>query len=290
MTPRGVTWLGLVSNLVLAGGKIGAGLLFGSQAILADGVHSLTDLASDVAVLIGLRYGDRPADPSHPYGHRRMHTLAAMFIGLVLLGLAWEIGYRAVLSLRDVHRTTITGPWPLVLALVTIPVKEFLYQLTVRIGRKTDNPAVIANAWHHRTDAMSSLAAAGGIAGAMFLGKHWSVLDPMMAGVIAAFLVMASAKLIWSSGSELIDRAPGEKTMARIAEIVLRTPGVKTYHAIRARKLGGQVEMDVHVMVDPNLTVREGHDIASNVRRRIRMAETNVQQVIVHVEPDEQEE
>jgi cation diffusion facilitator family transporter len=290
MTPRGVTWLGLASNLVLAAGKIAAGMFFGSQAILADGVHSLTDLVSDIAVLLGLRYGNRPADPCHPYGHRRMHTLVAMFIGLGLLGLAWEIGYHAVMSLREIHRPAITGPWPLILALATIPIKECLYQLTAKIGRRTDNPAVIANAWHHRTDAMSSLAAAGGIAGAMFLGPGWSVLDPMMAAVIAAFLVMASAKLIWSSAGELIDRAPGEKKMSRIANVVLQTRGVRAYHAIRARKLGGMVDMDVHVMVDPNLTVREGHDIARDVRRRIQDAEPNVQQVIVHVEPDERKE
>jgi cation diffusion facilitator family transporter len=287
MTPRGVTWLGLASNLVLAGGKIAAGLLFGSQAILADGVHSLTDLVSDVAVLLGLRYGNRPADPCHPYGHRRMHTLVALFIGLGLLGLAWEIGYHAVMSLHDFSGATIRGWWPLVLALATIPIKELLYQLTAAVGRKTDNPAVIANAWHHRTDAMTSIAAAGGIAGAMFLGESWSILDPIMAAVIAAFLVMASAKLIWTSAGELIDRAPGAKKMSRIANVVLQTPGVRTYHAIRARKLGGNVDMDVHVLVDPNLTVREGHDIAREVRRRVQDAEPNVQQVIVHVEPDE---
>ncbi|MBN1555348.1 MAG: cation transporter [Phycisphaerae bacterium] len=286
MTPRGVTWLGLVSNLALSGGKIGVGILFGSQAILADGVHSLTDLASDIAVLIGLRYGDRPADPCHPYGHRRMHTLVAMFIGLGLLGLAWEIGYHAVLSLRAPLRP-IHGPWPLLLALATIPVKELLYHLTAAVGRRTDNPAVLANAWHHRTDAMSSFAAAGGIAGAMFLGPNGSVLDPMMAAVIAAFLVMASAKLVWSSAGELIDRAPGAKKMSRIANIVLQTDGVRSYHAIRARNLGGKVDMDIHVLVDPDLSVREGHKIASEVRRRIQKAESNVQQVIVHIEPDE---
>ncbi|MBN1943558.1 MAG: cation transporter [Phycisphaerae bacterium] len=286
VTPRGITWLGLVLNLVLAGGKITAGVLFGSQAILADGVHSLTDLASDIAVLIGLRYGDRPADPEHPYGHRRMHTLVAMFIGLGLLALAWEIGYRAVMTLHESPRP-IVGPWPLALALITIPVKEALYQLTAAVGRRTDNPAVVANAWHHRTDALSSIAAAGGIAGAMFLGESWAILDPLAAVVIAAFLVMASAKLIWSSAGELTDRAPGEKKMSRIANLVLQTPGVRAYHAIRARKLGGKVDMDVHVMVDPNLTVREGHDIAADVRRRIRAAEPTVQQVIVHVEPDE---
>lgn len=287
MTPRGVTWLGLASNLVLAGGKITAGVLFGSQAILADGVHSLTDLVSDVAVLLGLRYGNRPADSGHPYGHRRIHTLVALFIGLGLLGLAWEIGYHAVSSLRETHRPAILGPWPLILALATIPIKEFLYRITAAVGKKTDNPAIIANAWHHRTDAMSSIAAAGGIAGAMFLGPSWSILDPMMAAVIAAFLVMASAKLVWSSAGELIDRAPGAKKMSSIANAVLQTPGVRTYHAIRARKLGGKVDMDVHVMVDPNLTVRQGHDIAAEVRRRVQDAESNVQQVIVHVEPDE---
>ncbi len=286
---RRVTWLGLISNLLLAGGKITAGLLFASQAILADGVHSLTDLVSDIGVLVSLHYGDRPADTCHPYGHRRMHTLVAMLIGLGLLALAGEIGYFAIRSIQQ-SVGGVRGPWPLTLALLTVPVKELLYQWTIRVGRRTGNPAVIANAWHHRTDAFSSLAAAAGIAGAMFLGPTWRILDPFMAAVIAAFLLITAAKLVLSSAGELTDRAPATKQMARIADVVLQTPGVRAHHAIRARKLAGRVEMDIHVLVDPTLTVREGHDIAANVRRRIQAVDPNVQQVVVHVEPDERKE
>lgn len=286
MTSRYVTWLGVVINIVLSGGKITAGLLFGSQAVLADGVHSLTDLVSDVVVLLSLRYGDRPADARHPYGHRRLHTLVSLLIGTALLALAWKIGYRAIRSLHETP-SPIVGPWPLTLVLATIPLKEFLYHLTMSVGRRERNPAIIANAWDHRMDAMSSVAAAAGIAGAMFLGKGWAILDPIAALVIATFLLLTAAKLVWDSAEELIDRAPAAKKMARIASIVLQTRGVRAYHAIRARKLGGQVDMDVHVVVDPTLSVREGHDIAADVRRRIRFADASVQQVIVHVEPDE---
>jgi cation diffusion facilitator family transporter len=285
---KSVTWLGVGINIFLSVGKIGAGLLFASQAVLADGVHSLSDLISDIAVLFGLRYGDRPADPSHPYGHRRLHTLMALFVGLILVSVAFAIGYQAIMSFHHTPEP-IQGPWPLVMAAVTIPLKEFLYHLTVRIGRKIDNTAVVANAWHHRSDAFTSLAATAGIAGAMFLGPQWRILDALTALVLAAFLIVLAGQIVLTSGAELIDRAPKAEQIARLSEIVLKTRGVRSYHAVRARKLSGMLEMDVHVQVDPQLSVREGHHIATNVRRRIRAAEPKVQEVIVHVEPDESE-
>jgi cation diffusion facilitator family transporter len=167
----------------------------------------------------------------------------------------------------------------------TIPLKEILFRLTRMVGRREHNPAVLANAWHHRTDAMSSLAATAGLAGAMFAGSEWRMLDGITAAVISAFLLVTAGKLILSGAGELVDRAPDAKQTDRIAAVVAETAGVRSFHAFRARRLGGKVEMDLHVQVDPHLTVAQGHDIAGLVRRRILDVDRTVQEVIVHVEP-----
>ena len=283
-TPFGVTLAGAGINVILAGGKIAAGIVFHCQTVLADGVHSLTDLVSDVAVLVGVRIGDRPADPSHPYGHRRVHTLTSLIIGVLLIGTGIMIGYRAIVSFMA-EPEPIDGDWPLALALLTVPAKEWLYRWTRNVGRRVDNPSVIANAWHHRTDAFTSLAASAGIAGAMFLGPHWRVLDGVTALLLCGFLVVAAGRLIYDAAQELIDRAPDAAHLAALEQIVAETPGVVTFHACRARKIGGRLEMDLHVLVDETLSVREGHDIASTVKARIREEDPSVAEVVVHVEP-----
>ncbi|MCK5113505.1 MAG: cation transporter [Phycisphaerae bacterium] len=285
LTPRRVTFLGLVMNLTLAGAKIAAGFAFSSKTILADGVHSLTDLVTDFAVLIGLKYGDAPPDESHPYGHRRVHTLVALFVGIVLLVTAGWIGLSAIMQLHGHTAKTIDGPIPLILALLTIPAKELLFRLTRRVSRRDGNPALLANAWHHRSDAVTSIVAAVGIAGAMFLGPKWAILDDITAAVLAAFILAAAAKMILTSVLELTDHAPRPELISRIEKIVADTPGVECYHQLRARKLGGQVDMDIHVLVDPNLTVEQGHGVAKAVRVGILNADLSVQQVIVHIEP-----
>ena len=286
LTPRSVTICGLVINLVLAGAKIAAGFLFSSKTILADGAHSLSDLVTDFAILVGLKFGDRPADDSHPYGHRRVHTLIAMFVGIALLGTAVWIGLSAILQLHKHTATPIVGPIPLILALLTIPAKEILFQLTRRVGMREGNPALLANAWHHRSDALTSVVAVLGISGAMFLGPNWGILDDITAAVLAAFILVAAAKMILAAAMELIDHAPNPELVSHIAHIVAQTPGVEGYHQLRARKLGGKVDMDIHVLVDPNLTVDQGHRVASEVRSKILHTNIGVQQVIVHVEPN----
>lgn len=281
---RRVTLWGVVVNLLLAGGKIASGVFFGSQAVLADGVHSLTDLVSDLAVLASLQMGDRPADDCHPYGHRRIHTLVALFVGMALLAAGGGIAYQAVRSMLAPPEI-LRGGVPLAMSLLTIPLKEWLFRVTHRVAVQVRNPALEANAWHHRSDAVTSLAASLGLAGAMFLGPGWAFLDGLTAAVLSAFLMVAAFRIIRSSAAELVDRSPAEAQMQRISRIVSDTPGVQHYHAVRARKLGEMVEMDVHVEVDPEMSVQDGHAIASDVRRRIRAEEPDVTEVIVHVEP-----
>ena len=285
MTPGGVTWLGLVVNALLSLGKILTGLLFGSQAIFADGLHSSSDLVTDVAVLAGLRVSDKPADPEHPYGHRRVSTLVAMFVGAMLLAAAGWIAYSAIESLHHPIDRDVDPTWPLAMAVLSIPAKEILYQLTRRVGRAVGDASLVANAWHHRTDAFSSVAAAAGLAAVLVGGARWAFLDGVTAIVLAAFLSVVAVRILRDASGELIDRAPAPGSQEAIRAAVLQTPGVRSYHALRARQSGGKIAADIHVQVDADLTVWEGHEIATQVRSEIRNADPDVIEVIVHIEP-----
>lgn len=286
LTPRSVTWAGIVADTALSVAKVAVGILCSSQALLADGLHSASDLVTDVAVLAGLKVAERPADRGHRYGHRRATTLVAMFVGVALLAAGGWIAYNAVVSLHG-RDARIRPGLPFWIAAASVPVKELLYQITRHVGRRESNLSLLANAWHHRTDAITSVAAAAGLGGVVLGGEGWRMLDAVTALVLAAFLVVVAVRIVRTSASEMMDRAPSDETLAAIEKAVSGTRGVRSYHAFRARRIGGKVEMDVHVQVDPSLTVREGHGIASAVKRAVMHADTGVVEVIVHVEPPE---
>jgi len=287
LTARNVTWAAVVIDAALAAGKLLVGIVSGSQAILADSLHGASDLVTDVVVLAGLAISRRPADVDHHYGHRRVSTLIAMSVGAALLAAAGWIAYRAVVSL-NAPTSQVRAALPFWIATASIPVKELLYQVTRHVGRRESDLSLMANAWHHRTDALTSVAAAVGLAGVLLSGPEWQKLDALTALVLAAFLVLVAARIIHRSAAELADQAPSPKTLESIRRAVSETEGVKTFHAFRARQTGGKVEMDIHVQVDPALTVGQGHDIASAVRSSVMQADPNVVSVIVHVEPAEQ--
>jgi len=286
LTARRVTWMGIVIDAALACVKIWAGIVCASKAILADGLHSASDLVTDLAVLAGVQVAARPADRSHPYGHRRVTTLVGMFIGAVLLAAGGWIAFNAIASL-PAPAGAIRPGLPFVLAAAAVPVKELLYQLTRRVGRRESNIALLANAWHHRTDAFTSVAAAAGLAGVLFGGPQWRMLDALTGLVLSAFLAVIAGRIILASASELIDSAPSAETVSGIERAVAQTTGVRSFHACRTRQVGGKVEMDIHVQVDPSLSVRQGHDIASAVRQAVMTADNKVIAVVVHVEPAE---
>lgn len=287
LTPRGVTWLGFATDLTLAGGKVLAGVLFASQTLLADGLHSGSDLMTDLAVLAGLHISQKPADADHPYGHLRVNALVALAVGIALVAAAGWIAYHGAMTLR--HRNgqaALTSAWPMVVAILSVGAKETLFRLTRRVARQTDNSSLMANAWHHRSDAFTSVAAAVGLGAVAIGGSDWAFLDSVTAMALSAFLVLAGVRIISESIGELMDASPDEAIMEEIQRIVGDTPGVISFHAVRARKLGGRIEMDVHIEVRGDLTVREGHDIASHVTDRIHEADRRMLRVIVHVEPD----
>ena len=280
---RRVTWIGLLTNIGLSGLKFAAGYFGRSQALIADAVHSLTDTTTDIAVIAGSHYWSRPPDENHPYGHRRLETLVTAFIGLMLaaagLGIGWE-------SLSTLHQKGSGPPGWLAFfaALVSIVAKEALYRWTAAVGNRIKSPALAANAWHHRTDAISSLPVLVAVGGAL-LFPSWSFLDRLGAVIVSLFILHAAMKIIWPAISELIDAGAPEEIQKKIAEFACRTDGVREVHAIRSRYISSSIQIDMHIVVDGGISVREGHTIADAVENNIITGIPEVLEVVVHVDP-----
>ena len=282
---RKVTWVGLWVNLFLAAIKFTAGLYGRSQALVADAIHSLTDLTTDIAVIAGSHYWSRPPDENHPYGHRRLETLVTVFIGLVLIAAGIGIGWKAISALQE-KQTAAPGWIAVFAALLSIVCKESIYRWTAATGRRVKSPALAANAWHHRTDALSSLPVLIAVAGARVF-PSWSFLDRVGAVIVSIFILHASIKIIWPGLSELIDVGAPTDTRRKIRDIALKNTGVLQVHDIRTRYISASIHVGLHIVVEGLITVREGHDIADDVRARIIDAIPEVLDVIVHVDPPE---
>jgi cation diffusion facilitator family transporter len=279
-TVRKVTWVGLLVNLFLAGIKFIAGIYGRSQALVADAIHSLTDLTTDIAVIAGSHYWSRPPDENHPYGHRRLETLVTVFIGIVLISAGIGIGWKAISTLQE-RQATAPG-WIAVFAALA----SIVCRWTAITGRRVKSPALAANAWHHRTDALSSLPVLIAVAGARIF-PSWSFLDRVGAVIVSIFILHASIKIIWPGISELIDVGAPTETRKKIQDIALKNEGVMQVHDIRTRYISTSIQVDLHIVVEGLITVREGHDIADDVRARIIDAIPEVLDVIVHVDPPE---
>ena len=302
------TWVGVALNIALTILKAIGGTMAGSRALMADAIHSLSDLATDGAILVGVRYWTAPADEYHPYGHQKIETLVTMAISLALGGLALALGYEAVAHLVAVltnpgnqeapTNITKTATWvALSAAIISIVSKEILYRWTVAKGKKLKSPALIANAWHHRSDAFSSippLIAIGGEALGANLGYNLWYLDPLGTLVVCALLLHAAWTILKPALSTLVDTGADQILSQAILEAVLNTPGVCATHKIRTRHIGpDEVAVDLHILVDGRISVTQGHDLASEVKRNILNlcpSETSSQavDVIVHVEPVEE--
>jgi len=274
-----ITWLSMAANVLLTVLKFIVGFLGGSAALIADAAHSLSDLASDLVVLVGLKLSAKPVDDSHPYGHGKIETTAAVLVGLILIGIGVYIFREGVDGLvRD--DATHPGWLALSAAALSIVIKEVLYRVTVNVGRREQKMSVIANAWHHRSDALSSVAALAGVGGNMAGLTH---LDQIAAIVVSIFVVHAGANICWQSIKDLIDTAVEEKLIDRMKAVIAATDGVLSFHKLRTRKVGGAIFVDLHLLVDGGLTVREAHHVAEEVEERLRL-ELKVDDVLVHVE------
>jgi len=285
---RRVTLIGLVINVALSALKFAAGIVGNSQAVVADAVHSLSDTITDVAVLVGVKFWSKPPDECHPYGHRRIEFLVTIFIGLLLAAVALGLSYNALSTLREVENSP-PGAIAFFAAVVSIFTKEALYRWTFSKGKEIKSTALIANAWHHRSDGLSSIPAAVAVAGAaLFPGLAF--LDRLGAIVVSMFILQAAWKIVRPSVEQLVDRGAPEEICLGIEQLAFATPGVQEVHAIRTRHIGSGIEVDLHVLVDPSMSVEEGHAISEEVKRRLIEYVSDVVDVVVHLEPYETSE
>ncbi len=282
---RQVTWIGLLTNIGLAGLKFAAGYFGRSQALIADAIHSLTDTTTDIAIIAGSHYWSRPPDESHPYGHRRLETLVTAFIGLMLVAAGIGIGWQAISSLH-IQQASPPSWVAFCAALSSIITKEILYRWTAAIGKRIKSPALAANAWHHRTDAISSLPVLIAVGGA-WLFPSWSFLDRVGAAVVSIFILHAAIKIIWPAISELIDAGAPEEIQKKITEIAGHTTGVLEVHAVRSRYISSSIQIDMHIVVDGNISVRERRTIGDTVENSIVFGISEVLDVVVHVDPSQ---
>jgi cation diffusion facilitator family transporter len=283
-----VTFWGAVLNVVLSALKIAAGTFGRSHAVLADGFHSLSDLATDIAILIGSKYWSRPPDISHPHGHRRIETFISFAIGLALAGVAVGIGWSSISALQNGVKE-MPGMVALAAALVSIIVKEGLYRWTVLTAHRVKSPAVEANAWHHRSDALSSIPAAAAVAGAA-LSPKLVFLDAVGGIVVSLFVLHAAWKILLPVVRELADTGAPEGMIERISAIVLAIDGVHDVHHIRTRYLGSRLAVDLHLLLDDNLPLVEAHRISDEVTVRLMQLEPVIVDVIAHLEPHQAHE
>ena len=280
---RRITLWSIVTNLLLSLLKFVVGVLGHSQAIVADAIHSLSDTTTDLALFVGVKFWSAPADENHPYGHWRLETVVTVAIGLMLALVAVGISYRALFSMKD-GVSTVPGLITLVAAVLSIVVKEFLYQWTARVGRKTNSSALMANAWHHRSDAFSSIP----VVVSIVVARSYPSLryaDEIGAMVVSLFVLYAAWKIVRDAFGELLDESAEVDVRDQVESVVLKVDGVESVHAIRTRRMGPGIYLDLHLLVDGDLTVREGHDISENVRRELLSNGPNVLDAVVHLEP-----
>ena len=283
-----VTLAGSVVNLLLVGLKAVAGVAGHSAAMISDAVHSLSDFVTDIVVLVFVRVSARPQDEDHDYGHGKYETLATLFIGLALavaaVGIVVSGAKKLALWLQG-EDLPAPGTLALWAALVSIVSKEILFQYTRFKGKKLDSPALTANAWHHRSDALSSIGAAIGIGGAILLGNRWTVLDPLASIVVGAMLVKVAWDLLGPSFGELTDSSLPADTEAQMLEIIKGVPGVEDPHNLRTRRIGNRIAAEVHIRLDGAQSLEEAHEKATEVERRFREQFGPQSHIIVHMEP-----
>lgn len=283
-----VTFVGFIVNLILSGAKLLAGIVGRSAAMTADAVHSFSDLATDVVVIAFAKISAKPKDENHDYGHGKYETLATVLISLALVAVGTGIllsGIRSIRVVLDGGTLPRPGLIALVAAVVSIVGKEILYRYTVRVGRRIDSPSVVANAWHHRSDALSSLGTLVGIGCAYFLGERWRIADPIAALVVAVFIFKIAFDLIRSGLDELMERSLPAETEAEILHIVTADPAVREPHNLRTRRIGASIAIEVHIRVDGEMTVRQSHALTEDIEYRLRERFGQGTMIAVHVEP-----
>ena len=280
---RKVTLIGLFANALLILLKFLTGIFGDSQALIADAVHSISDLFTDAVVLLGIKIGRKPPDEEHHFGHARIETLASAIVGLALIGTALYLGIEAALNIyhnTEYHPTGVA----LIGAGMSIAVKEALYRYTAFVGRRIKSQLIVANAWHHRSDALSSVAVLLGVAGTL-INPSWHILDSYAALIVSFFIVKVGLDILRKTLREFTDTAPKPEILDRLMQLSQAVEGVMDAHDLRVRTSGGFYQAEIHIAVDGRLTVVEGHRIAKTVERCLTEEMDELDRVIVHVDP-----
>ncbi|MDL2224208.1 cation diffusion facilitator family transporter [Bacteroidales bacterium OttesenSCG-928-M06] len=286
-----VTLLGAIVNVLLSIGKILAGFIGKSSAMIADGIHSLSDLITDAIVIIFFRISDAEKDDKHPYGHGKFETFSTFLIALVLFGVGLGIFYGGISSILSVIRGEVL-PKPQMIAfwfaLISIICKEGLFWYTKKVGKQINSQSIIANAWHHRTDAFSSIGVAIGIAGAIFLGDKWTVLDPIAGVIVSLFIIKTAVELSLPSIQELMESSLPKEIVQKIEMLIMDDDKIRSFHKLRTRKIGDVFVIDVHIQLENTISLEQAHSIAGALSRRIREVYGNKTQINIHMEPSDE--
>ena len=283
-----VTFMGGLVNVVLLVFKFVAGILGGSAAMIADAVHSLSDFASDIVVLVLVKLGSKPQDEDYDYGHGKFETLASVIIGLALLLVGVMLAYSGVVKIYHAFRGEVLpqpGVIAFVAALVRIALKEWAFQFTVRVGRQVNSEAVVANAWHHRSDALSSIGTAVGIGGAILLGSQFSVLDPIAAVVVSFFIVKTAYGLISNALGELLEKSLSPDMEEEIKHIAESEESVSEVHHLQTRRIGNGIAIEMHVRIPGETTLYTAHQHATSIERKLKARFGEQTHIGLHVEP-----
>ena len=280
---RRITWIGIAGNVSIAILKFALGIIGSSQALVADAVHSISDLVTDFAILIGVRFWSPPPDESHPYGHARIESMVTVGIGLAIGVVALGIAFGGLETIvrGDYHQPALIA---VAGAVASVLVKEILYQWTVHIGRKARSSALLANAWHHRSDALSSIPVALAVAAAAWR-PEWAIVDPLGAVVVGGFVLFVAWKILAPALRELSDGSAPPDICRKIEALALEVPGIQAVHRVRTRHLGPLIHVDLHAVVDGDVTLTVAHDAAEALRRNVREKIPEVADVLVHMDP-----
>lgn len=286
---RRVASAGLATNCVLVAFKFAAGFMGRSGAMVADATHSLSDMITDAALLLGFLFVNKPPDEGHRYGHGKVETLAAAFCGSVLFLAAAGILLPAIVKIYLILGKGETEEPPgwiaFAAAVLSVVIKEALYRYTATTGKRINSPALIASAWHHRSDAFSSIGAGLGIGGAIIGGPRLAILDPIAAAVVSLFIFKAAWSIMQESLNELMEASIGKEGEGTILSIISSQEGVLGFHAVKSRRIGYYIAIEAHILVDRRLSIVSAHDIATSLERKLRGEFGKTTQINIHVEP-----
>ena len=288
---RKITVIGAIVNIILTLLKIIAGVFGRSAAMVADGIHSLSDLLSDIVVLAFTHISSKGKDKDHSFGHGKFETLATLIVSVILAVIGGGLmvnGVKSIIEAINGNSIPVPGTIALWAAIISIVSKEILYQATIRTAKRANSPVAMANAWHHRSDALSSIGSLAGIAGAMVLGENWTILDPIASCCISIAIIIVAVKMALPSLEELLETSLPDEIEKDIISVANSVQGVENIHELKTRRNGISYIIDAHIVVNPRISVTEAHNIATDVENAIREKYGNETQINTHIEPDKE--